>query len=63
MTKFESMIWRECQAILKNSKMKKKDLLEWSTGEVAPGEGEIAVRIESIGVNAVVSAEFDRRNT
>ena len=38
-----------------------KDLLEWSTGDVTPGDGEIAIRIEYLGVNAVVSASLDRR--
>ena len=61
MTSFESMIWRECQRILENPKMRKKDLAEWSTGELEPRDGEIVIRVDSLGVNAVVSAGLDRR--
>ena len=57
----ETQIWRECQSVLQNRKMRKKDLLAWSTGDVTPGDGEIAIRIEYLGVNAVVSAPLDRR--
>lgn len=61
LNEFESSIWRECQSILENRKMRKKDLLEWSTGDVTPGDDEIVIRIEGLGVNAVVSASMDRR--
>ena len=61
LTQLETQIWQECQEILKNQKMRKKDLLEWSTGDVTPEEGETAIRIERLGVNTVVSESLDRR--
>ena len=60
-SQLESVIWRECQRILENPKMRKKDLLEWSTGEVEPRDGEIAIYIDHLGITAVVQAQLDRR--
>ena len=57
----ESQIWRECQRILENPKMKKKELLEWLTGQVEPREGEIALYCDGLGVHAVVPAHLDKR--
>ena len=61
LNQLETQIWRECQRILENPKMRKKDLLEWSTGEVNAAEGEILLRVDSLGVNAVVLASLDKR--
>lgn len=61
MSSFESQIWRQLQRILNNPRMRKKDLLEWSSGDVTPGDGEIAIRVDALGVNAVVRAELDLR--
>ena len=61
LSRVESAIWHECQRILENQAMRKKDLLEWSTGPVAPRDGEVEIWRESLGVNAIVLASLDRR--
>lgn len=58
---FESEIWRACQRELNNPRMRKKDLLEWSTGSIEAGDGEILLRIEHLGVNVVVAQTMDKR--
>ena len=57
----ETTVWRECQRLLENSKMRKKDLLEWSTGDIEPREGEILIHIPSLSINVVVLASLDKR--
>ena len=57
----ETMIWHECQNILQNKKMKKKDLMEWSTDLIIPQDREIVLRIEHLGIYAAVPAELDKR--
>lgn len=61
LNQLETMVWRECQRILENRTMRKKDLLEWSSGEVKAKNWEIVIRLESLGINAVVSSSLDRR--
>lgn len=61
MTQFESQIWRACQRILENPKMRKMDLLEWRTTEFNPQNGEVLLHIEDLGVYAAVSKSLDKR--
>ena len=61
MRQLETEIWHACQREFNNPRMRKKDLLEWSTGPVQAGEGEVAIRIEHLGVNVVVAATMDKR--
>lgn len=62
-SQFESMIWRECQGILHNRKMRKKDILAWSTGKLdgEVREGEIAIYCPDNQVNVIVAASVDLR--
>ena len=59
----ESLIWRECQRVLQNPRMRKKDLLEWSTGAVTPQDGEVGlqVTVDATTFNVAVPASADKR--
>lgn len=61
LNQFESQIWRAAQRLLNNPKMRKKDLLEWSTGEVQGREGEVVLKIEELGVTIAVDQSIDKR--
>ena len=56
---FERVLWREAQQVLKNPKLKLKEIMEWSTAEIKPQEGEICVKCPSAYV--AVPAECDKR--
>ena len=62
LNKLETEIWHECQTILQNPKMRKKDLLEWSIGAIEPRDGEISIWVDRFHVNAVVLSTLDHRN-
>lgn len=47
------------RVILNNQKLRVKDLLEWSSGPVAPRDGEIELRINEL--NCVFAAGTDKR--
>lgn len=48
--------------VLCNPKLRLKDLLEWSTGEVSPRDGEIVIEIgDGLNVSAVYKKEMDKR--
>ena len=46
---------------MKNPKLKMKDILEWSTGEIKPEPGEVTVRVPDPGVYVSVEAKNDKR--
>lgn len=49
------------QSVLNNPKLKMKDIMEWSTGNIKAQEGEIVVDIPDPGVNVAVKKEHDKR--
>ena len=63
MRAWEKEIWHETQAILKNTKLRLKDILEWSTGFVACDDNEIIVKLsgKNKGVSVCVKKELDKR--
>ncbi len=60
MNVFERELWREAQTFLCNAKLKLRELYEWSTGECAPEDGEICVRLPS-GFYICVPENSDKR--
>ena len=58
----EREIVGEARVVLKNPKLRLKDLLEWSTGDIKTGEGEVTIRIGAgLNVNATFPAACDKR--
>lgn len=57
----ESAVLHGARAVLKNPKLRKKDILEWSTGEVKAAAGEVVFRVEDPGVNVCVPVGCDKR--
>jgi hypothetical protein len=57
----ETAVLNEARVVLNNRKLRKKDIIEWSTGDVKAEDGEVVVRCPDIGVNVVVPKEHDKR--
>lgn len=58
----EVAIWREAQTVLKNLKIRLKDLAEWSTGELDYHEGEVNVFLPTLKVFVAFPTACDKRN-
>lgn len=54
-------VLRESRAALNNRKLRKADILEWSTGNVQAEDGEIVVKLPTLGVSVCVPVAADRR--
>jgi len=61
MATMEREILAQVKVIVKNSKLRKKDLLEWSTGDIKAQEGEVLVRLPSLSINVCILKELDKR--
>jgi hypothetical protein len=62
MATLERAILAGAKRILKNTKLKHADILEWSTGEVkAKDDSEIVLRVDDPGVNVCVLKTHDKR--
>ncbi len=61
MATLEREIVREAQVILKNKKLRLKDIMEWSTGEIEEVKCEVIFSIPSLGVNVAVDKAMDKR--
>lgn len=57
----ERAIKNEAAGILRNPRLRNKDLLEWSTGEVNAEDGEVAIRLPLLDINVVVPVAADKR--
>lgn len=57
----ERAIWQEAKKVLNNSKMKLRELLEWSTGTIKPQDGEVVVFLPENRVNIAVPSSCDKR--
>jgi len=61
MATLEREILAQSRLLLKNPKLKMKDILEWSTGTVVPRKDEIEVRAPDPGVNICILKVHDKR--
>lgn len=57
----ESAILGEARVIFKNSRLRLKDIMEWSTGELVPQDGEVVARMPLNEVYVAIKAEHDKR--
>ena len=64
-TQLERDILTELKKTLCNSKLRLKDLYEWSSGPVAPRDGEIAVEVKLYDMvwHCFVPASADKRKS
>jgi hypothetical protein len=61
MRSLESAITYEACRFFNNPKLRVKDLMEWSTGEIAAREGEVVARMALNGVHVAIKTECDKR--
>lgn len=54
MKQLESAILAEARTITNNKKLKMKDIMEWSTGDIVPHPGEKLYRLPEMNVNIAV---------
>lgn len=54
MNELEKRILAEAKIITNNSKLKMKDIMEWSTGNVKAEEGETLYVLPSLSINIAV---------
>ena len=60
----EAAILLEAKKVVKNSKLRQKDILEWTTGDIKPREGEKVYYLPEMGVHiAIEDASNDSRKT
>lgn len=57
----ERMVLAGAKIFFNNRKLRLKDLMEWSTGELKPAEGEVAGYIPDPGVWVCIKQELDKR--
>lgn len=59
---FEKVIVEEARVFFKNPKLRKKDLLEWSTSEIVETKNEeVVVALTHIRIYVCIKAECDKR--
>ena len=61
MVAIESEILAEAKKVLKNPQLRRKDILEWAFGEVLPGQGTVAISLQSIGCTICTLKSNDKR--
>lgn len=62
MRTLEAAILKAARETFKNSKLRQKDILAWSTGEEKPANvSEVAVWIPNPGVTVVIACVHDKR--
>ena len=54
MKSLETAILAEAKTVTGNKKLRMKDIMEWSTGEVKPEPGEQIFRLPNMGVNIAI---------
>lgn len=57
----ERAILAEAKTVFCNPKLRKKDILEWSSGPVKAFGDEVVALIPELNLNVCVSSGFDRR--
>jgi hypothetical protein len=61
MATLELEILAQAKLAVKNPKLKMKDILEWSTGNVTPRDGEVLIRLDNPGCNICILKINDKR--
>ena len=61
MATLERAILAGAKEVFKNSKLKLKDIQEWSSGEITAHEGEVVARVPDPGVFVAIKKENDKR--
>ena len=61
MVAIETEILAEAKKVLKNPKLRRKDILEWAFGEVLPINGEVAINLQVIGCTICTLKANDKR--
>jgi hypothetical protein len=61
MKTLETAILAGAREALNNRGLRLKDIMEWSTGDIKPQDGEVCVRVPDPGVNVCVKVECDKR--
>jgi hypothetical protein len=61
MATLERAILAGMKTTFNNPKLRLKDIQEWSTGEITPRAGEVAVFVPDPGVYVAVKTEYDKR--
>ncbi|KKK81615.1 hypothetical protein LCGC14_2811660 [marine sediment metagenome] len=54
MASFERVILAEARIKTGNSKLKMKDIMEWSTGDIEAQEGKVLYHLSEVNVNIAV---------
>lgn len=54
MRQLEAAILAKAKIVIGKKNLKMKDIMEWSTGEIKPEEGEKRYRLPKTGVNIAV---------
>ena len=57
----ERAVMAELREVVNNRRLRNKDLLKWSTGQVDSEEGEVVVHLPRLGVNCAIAREHDKR--
>ena len=57
----EASILAELKQVAKNNKLRQKDIMEWSTGEIAPQPGETLYRLPGLQINVSVKQNEVKR--
>jgi hypothetical protein len=63
MATLESAILAGAKVVFNNRKLRKKDIQEWSSGEILPQEGEVVAEVPDPGVWIAIKKEYDKRKT
>lgn len=57
MRELEAEILRELKEVANNNKIRQKDIMEWSTGEIKPREGETLFFLPKLHIYCAVKLE------
>lgn len=61
MATFEKTILAGARKVMKNDKLRMKDIMEWSTGKITAQTGEVLFFVPDPGVYVCVPAAMDKR--
>jgi hypothetical protein len=61
MATLERAVLAGAKVALNNPKLRLKDIMEWSSGDIKPHDGEIVVHVCDPGVFVAVKTESDKR--
>lgn len=62
MQTMERAITEEARRVFCNPKLRVKDILEWSSGNIKPQAGEVVVRLPGYGVDVAIAEANDKRS-